>query len=667
MLDNQRRVTSNFLLHDDEDSQFNRQQIYVPLALVERRKPDKKESEHFPEAGSKLYEPQYEEKQRFEHQAFLQQILEKGESKTKGKRIALIGEPGAGKTTTLQDIAFWVLEKDLGLPIWISLADLGHNGNLIDYIFNDWLNLAVSFSERNSAKQELETQIQQGRVWFLLDGVDEVATSGSQILQHLYKQLTGWLGNSRVILTCRLNIWQADLNFLSDFETYRLLDLDYPQQVHQFIHNWFGSKDVSKGERLKTELENPDKTRLRDLIQNPLRLTLLCSSWQSNKGNLPDTKAELYAQFVRQFYKWKSNCFPVNTRQQQELNKALGQLAIKDIDGSSSRFRLQESFISKDTRLLAAESLGKIDSGNEIAISALVHAINSLTDGWTLYRAADSLGKTDPGNEIAISALVNVINSSTEEWIRRLAVESLERIDPGNQIAISALVKLINSSNDESILYRAADSLGKIDPGNQTAILALVNVINSSNDELILYQAADSLGKIDPGNQTAILALVNVINSSNDELILYQAADSLGKIDPENQTAILALVNVINSSNDESILYQAADSLGKIDPGNEIAVARLIQLINLNLIIDNYTFEQGIESLEEILTKPLMPEVVKKLKHSRLSCICDTLRSFIHLCRELGYHTPSKFSRQDILDYCAQNLSYPEFYSAWHS
>lgn len=181
MLDKQRNVTSNFLLHDDEDAKFAREQIYVPLALVERRKPDKKESKHSPEEGSKLYEPQYEEKQRFEHQAFLQQILEKGESKTNGKRIALIGEPGAGKTTTLQDIAFWVLEKELGLPIWISLADLGRNENLIDlptYLYDNWLNLAVSPNQRDIAQQELETQIKQERVWLLLDGVDEVATSG---------------------------------------------------------------------------------------------------------------------------------------------------------------------------------------------------------------------------------------------------------------------------------------------------------------------------------------------------------------------------------------------------------------------------------------------------------------------------------------------------------
>jgi hypothetical protein len=44
MLEQQRRVTSNSLLHDDEDAKRDRKQIYVPLALVERRKPDKKKA-----------------------------------------------------------------------------------------------------------------------------------------------------------------------------------------------------------------------------------------------------------------------------------------------------------------------------------------------------------------------------------------------------------------------------------------------------------------------------------------------------------------------------------------------------------------------------------------------------------------------------------------------
>lgn len=319
------------------------------MALVERRKPDKREGEHSAEAGTKLYEPQYEEKQRFEHEAFLQQILEKGESKTQGQRIALIGEPGAGKTTTLQAIAFWVLEKELGSPIWISLTDLERNGNLIDlktYLFDVWLSPKVLPSQKDNAQQQLKTQIEQGRVWLLLDGVDEVAASGVQILKHLSQQLTGWLAQARIMLTCRLNTWEADNNFLSDFKTYRLLDFDYPQEVYKFINNWFSNKDISSGEKLKIELNKPEKARLRDLIQNPLRLMLLCHTWQKNDAKLVNTKAEFYAEIVRLIY--KCNRFPISDKQKQELHQALGRLAIKDIDKSNSRFRLRESFIKEE-------------------------------------------------------------------------------------------------------------------------------------------------------------------------------------------------------------------------------------------------------------------------------------------------------------------------------
>jgi DNA replication protein DnaC len=348
MLEPQRRLSSNLLLHTNEDSKFKREQIYVPLALIERRKSDKREGGIEPQVGTSLYEPHYEEKQRFEHEAFLEQILLKREGKTKGKQIAIIGEPGAGKTTLLQTIAAWVLEQKLGLPIWISLADLGKQStwNIWKYLQSTWLSVATSPTQKTVAEIELAQKIEEGNVWLLLDGVDEAATSGLKVIQELANQLKGWLAQSQVILTCRLNVWEGDKNALADFETYRLLDFDYPQQVHQFIDNWFSSSNFTeKKERLKTELEKPEKTRLRDLIQNPLRLTLLCASWQNNEGELPKTKAGLYAQFVEQVYKWKSDIFPITFQEKRLLNKALGQLALQDIDTGNTRFRLRESFV----------------------------------------------------------------------------------------------------------------------------------------------------------------------------------------------------------------------------------------------------------------------------------------------------------------------------------
>jgi predicted NACHT family NTPase len=64
----------------------------------------------------------------------------------KSDRIAIVGEPGAGKTTLLQHIAFWILDEELGLPIWISLGDLIKNGDLQrlkDYLTQLWLDDAV--------------------------------------------------------------------------------------------------------------------------------------------------------------------------------------------------------------------------------------------------------------------------------------------------------------------------------------------------------------------------------------------------------------------------------------------------------------------------------------------------------------------------------------------
>jgi predicted NACHT family NTPase len=71
--------------------------------------------------------------------------------------------------------------------------------------------------------------------------------SGGLPLQGIANQLTGWVGDARVVLTCRLNVWDAGKNALEAFDTYRNLDFSYgdaqtPDQVGQFIRRWFKGK-----------------------------------------------------------------------------------------------------------------------------------------------------------------------------------------------------------------------------------------------------------------------------------------------------------------------------------------------------------------------------------------------------------------------------------------
>ena len=219
---------------------------------------------------------------------------------------------------------------------------------LKDYLLNDWLQTAIDELEVSQGhRDELGQLLKTGRVWLLLDGVDEMATSDAlyQIGTQMHE---GWLRNVRVVLTCRLNVWDAGKNALDGFDVYRNLDFEYPSEVHQFLSKWFVTEPELQ-QKLKVALEQLGKERIRDMVKNPLRLTLLCYSWQLRQGELPETKAGLYEWFVDTFYEWNKGKVPtkLSVAKREELNRALGELAKEAIDQDSSRFRLREKFVKQ--------------------------------------------------------------------------------------------------------------------------------------------------------------------------------------------------------------------------------------------------------------------------------------------------------------------------------
>jgi hypothetical protein len=321
----------------------------VPLELVERKqRPQQKDDfspEHFQVQASIEYEVPVE------HNKFLAQVLETGESlKNRDRKIAVIGEPGAGKTTLLQEIAKEV-EGAGGLPIFVRLADLGEK-TLKDYLLEDWLEEATGKRRiSDDIQDDFVEQFNLGRVWLLLDGVDEIAATGN-LLSSIEKQLKGWVSEARIVLTCRLNVWDVGKNDLYSFEKYRIQQLSYPDMVDKFICRFFfKAGEPTKGEKLIEKLER-SQPRIRDLVKNPLRLTLLCRTWKRRQGELPQTKAELYKRFVETFYEWKDKP-KIDQEKRLLLEQALGELAKNAIDKETTKFRLRESFVRQE--------LGKFD------------------------------------------------------------------------------------------------------------------------------------------------------------------------------------------------------------------------------------------------------------------------------------------------------------------
>ncbi|MBD2213107.1 HEAT repeat domain-containing protein [Nostoc linckia FACHB-104] len=617
--------------------------VYVPLGLVERKKPSKRQGDVSPEQGSELYK-ETEITKTFEHDAFLEEVLkQKNTPKSQGKRIAIIGEPGAGKTTLLQQIADWVSrEIHQSIVIWVSLADL-RGKELKTYLFDTWLTQVAEKTGKAEASKQLKDDFvalfNQNNVWLLLDGLDEMSASSGNPLTEIARQFreAGAISQARIVLTCRVNLWDGNINALDDFDTYRTLDFSYPEQVERFIHKWF-SAIPETGKQLCTALKESGKERIQDLVKNPLRLTLLCLSWQSGDGKLPDTQAGLYQQFVDDFYKWKKDEFATNSHQRQQLNIKLGELAKAAIDKEATRFRLRQDFVN--------QFLGDVDDENSLLNLALNRGwLNSIgidkqrkpvyaffhasfqeyfaakaIDDWHFflnhfiknpsqgtYRIFEPqwkqtillwLGREEENlkqqQQQFIDALVNFkdgcgkwnikdVNKGFYEYrayyLAAAGIAEFKNCSQADEI-VAQIVKWGIDSHRISIQKEVNSALQQTD--RKKAIAAFVQLLQSPNMNYDTRSwAADSLEKIGIGNPQAIAALVQLLQSPDvNHDTRRRAADSLEKIGIGNPQAIAAFVKLVQSTDvDYYTLWRAADILGEIDPGNQDAVTALVQLL----------------------------------------------------------------------------------------
>ena len=601
---------------------------------------------------SRQKQPELQIVQTYKDDAFFQKVIAENRTE-KGKHIAIIGEPGAGKTTLLGELAERLPKNSPDFPICIRLADL-RESTIEDYLLDNWLKKALHFIDADAEnvtpeiRKALKQLFRQGKVWLLLDGVDEMAAeSPVQALAKIREQLTDWVDKARVVLTCRLNVWDAAIsNTLTNFETYKTLEFE-PNDVDEFIRQWFeeASQDEKRrnsgnetfwreqGKRLTRELKSPGKERIKELVRNPLRLSMLCQSWCVPEQELPETKAALYEQFTTYFFEWKQEEFEkkqrvLNQRDKKQIQQTLAKLALAAME-SVNRFRIEQDFAIEQMEEVwfnLADELGWLvlvdrDTRTKKPVYAFFHPT------FQEYFAACAIGDWHYFLNHQIPPVSSDCYRIFERQWREIILLWLGRGEIEREQKQEFIYVLVNF-DDGCGEWRTQNKVDKGCYEYRAYFLAAAAIAEfqdySRIDEVIgqivrwnfgylhnqkeawvsfLYLISNAAREALPHTYrpNAIAALVQLLSSPHlDNNTRRQVAEILGKIATGNPNAIAGLGQLLSSPHlNNYTRWQVAESLEKIDPGNPSAIAPLAQLLS-SPYLNNYTRREVAESLEEI-------------------------------------------------------------------
>ncbi|MCA1995403.1 MAG: NACHT domain-containing protein, partial [Coleofasciculus sp. S288] len=231
----------------------------------------------------------------------LTRVIDLFDSIGEGRTLLILGEPGAGKTTTVLELARELIaraEQDIGqpIPVVLNLSSWRFEKQTID----DWLVRELNIKYQ-VPKQVGQTWVKKQQLLLLLDGLDEVPNKSQEACIDALNAFHQECG-AEIVVTSRSNDYQA-LSKRLNFQSAIYLRSLTPEQIHYSLE---GTDSYLTG--LRTLLFKDGM--LHQLAKSPLMLNIMALAYQGiaiedlpETGFLEERRAQLFDAYIEQMFK----------------------------------------------------------------------------------------------------------------------------------------------------------------------------------------------------------------------------------------------------------------------------------------------------------------------------------------------------------------------------
>ena len=201
-----------------------------------------------------------------------------------GRSLLILGEPGAGKTTTLLELTRDLIDlatKDLtqAIPVVFNLSSWKGGKQTI----RDWL--VEELKTKYQVSQEIaKNWVKTGQLLLLLDGLDEVSNQLKEACVLAINQFSQEHGTTEIVVCCRIQDYQAIKHRLNLQAAICLQPLNL-QQIYQYLNS-------AGVELAAVSTAMQEDTTLQELARSPLMLSIITLAYQGiSREDLPKISA----------------------------------------------------------------------------------------------------------------------------------------------------------------------------------------------------------------------------------------------------------------------------------------------------------------------------------------------------------------------------------------